>query len=185
MRWCSNTPHFSVLPPIPPRHVAPCTVCASTKCVQIGSTRNSDKKNQQSQSDTGIASYDGGHQSPSSPSFQSKEFLFEDGTRRLIFSWERSPVYSAELADLNCTLFLKWGKAFGYLAQGFLFVFQRCVLCSEILPLNPQLCSYFNIYPTQRCSCCAQFYTLSPHLFFNSSFEITFHTTLRKMQQKL
>lgn len=153
---------FSVLPPVPDTSQS---VQAPNECAQTGSTRNSDNKNQQSQTDTSIASYHGGHQSPGSLSFQPEEFSFEDGTPRLIFSWEHSPVYSAELADLNCSLFLKSGKVFGYLAQGIIFVFQSCVLCSEILLLNPQLCCYFNIYPTQRPSCYAQFYTLSPHFF--------------------
>lgn len=142
------------------------SVRAPNEWAQTGSTSNSDNKNQQSPSNTSIASCHEAHQSPASLSLQPKEFSFEDGTKRLIFSWEHSPVYSAELADLNCRLFLKSGKAFGYLALGFIFVFQRCVLCSEILLLNPQLCSYFNIYPTQRPSCCAQFHTLSPHHFF-------------------
>lgn len=139
LKFCT---FFSVLPPIPPRHSK--WVCSNRLHMQFWSQISAITKQYWHCQLRWRPS------NPGSLSFQSQEFSFEDGTKRLIFSWERSPVYSAELANFNGTLFLKSGKAFGYLAQGFIFVFQMCVLCSEILLLNPLLCSYFNIDPTQR-----------------------------------
>lgn len=148
------------------------------ECVQIGSTCNSDNKNQQSQSDTGIAS----QQSPGSLSFQPKEFLFEDGTNRLIFSWEHPPVYSAELADLTAHPFWRlekdlaiWLRVFYLFSKGVYYI----QTSSSCLILSCVVISIFILH--KDLVVVPSFTPFPPTFFFNSSLNITLHTTLIKM----
>lgn len=137
--------HFAVPSSTPPRYVAPCAVHASVEWTC--SNRLNVSLWQQIWAITSDTDTCWLWQRAS----QSR-FIIIPAKGIFIWGWHWSASLwlRAELADLNWTPFLKFDKAFGYLAQGFLFAFQRCLLCSEILLLNPQLCSYFNICPIQR-----------------------------------